>query len=871
LRRSSLFVRVSSLTILLLLTSVCWPYEVRFLENGSPLDRGSDSGFLLDTPTRIKIDLSGEWKYNIDGGLSGKVRIPSSYDFVGKVVFERKFTITAEQLDSLDFSLVMFGVNYSAEIWINGDFVANHVGGYTSFIRPIPRGVLHIGDENVIIVTVSNELSPERTIPFRPGAWGWRNYGGITRDLFLLGVPKLSIRKVVVGSRLSVSMTSAEVSVRATVESSRARADSMAAITRPGSGPAIYCEIVDKISGAPVARSPRIPVKQENGQWQDVSLVFTVPGAKLWSPETPDMYLLRCYLGIAVGRQFTLVDQYDLNCGFRRMTIKDGALLLNERPITIRGVIWMEDHPTWGASLTYEEMEKDIVLIKNLGANAVRFLYHPPHPYMLNLCDRYGLLALEELPVVGVPAPILRQDSYIDIASAMVDEMVMRDAHHPSVLAWGLGDEFESTSVDARKYVETLRDEIRSLDDRPVYFAQRPTSRDQCSDLVDFAMINPHTPDLRQFKKDLQEWKRLHPEMPMIVGKFGTEVQNENRNGYSDPLSYEAQARYFLQRLDVINSLDFSGAYVLSFNDWKGDRPSLIVHSGDPWMYSFGLVSSTRDRRTAYDAVRSEFRKERFVALPIGSFSADAPIIYVLAGLVVLVALAYFYNASRRFRDSLTRSLSNSYNFFSDIRDQHSVSLVHTTLLGAIISLAVGIVTSSILLHFRSSWILDNLLSYTLLYDDVKEAVVLLIWSPLQSIVYFSLIVFGLILVHTLFLMLVGPLFRSRLHLYHAYTITVWSASPLLLLVPVGMILYRVMESPMYVLPSVLLPILLLVWVFFRWMKGVAIVTDVFRPRVYSLGLMLAVAIVGIAFFYLDYRESISVFLSYLYDVTVHS
>ena len=76
----------------------------------------------------------------------------------------------------------------------------------------------------------------------------WRNYGGITRDLFLLGVPKLSIRKVVVGSRLSVSMTSAEVSVRATVESSRARADSMAAITRPGSGPAIYCEIVDKIS-----------------------------------------------------------------------------------------------------------------------------------------------------------------------------------------------------------------------------------------------------------------------------------------------------------------------------------------------------------------------------------------------------------------------------------------------------------------------------------------------------------------------------------------------------------------------------------------------------------------------------------------------
>ncbi|MDH3252617.1 MAG: hypothetical protein OEM41_07480, partial [Ignavibacteria bacterium] len=667
------------------------------------------------------------------------------------------------------------------------------------------------------------------------------------------------------------SMTSVEITVRASVESSRARADSLATITRAGSGPVMYCELLDKISGVSIARSTQARVKQEAGQWQDVNIVFTVSGAKLWSPETPEMYLLRCYLGIASGKQFTLVDQYDVNYGFRRISIKDGNILLNERPVVLRGVSWMEDHPTWGASLTYEEMEKDVVLIKNLGANAVRFIYHPPHPYMLNLCDRYGLLALEELPVVGVPAAILRKDSYIDIASAMMEEMIMRDVHHPSILGWGLGDEFESTSPDARGFVESIRDVAKSLDDRFVYFAVRATSRDTCSDLVDFAMVNSRTPDLKQFKRDLQEWKRLHPEMPMVVGKFGTEVQDGNRNGYSDPLSYEAQARYFLQRLDVINSLDYDGAYVFSFNDWKGDRPSLIVHSGDPWLYTLGLVSATRDRRTAYDAVRSEFRKEKFVALPIGVYSAEAPIIYVLAGLVVLVALAYFYNASRRLRDSLTRSISNSYNFFSDIRDQHSVSLVHTTILGIIVSLAMGIVLSSILLHFRSSWVLDNLLSYFLLYDSIKETVVVLIWDPLQSMLYFSLIVFGLMLLHSLFLILVAPLFRSRLNPYHAYTITIWSAAPLLLLVPAGMILYRIMESPMYVLPSVLLPVLLLLWVFLRWMKGVAIVADVFRPKVYSLGLVLAVTIVGVAFFYFDYRESISVFLSYLYDVTVHS
>ncbi|MDH3252090.1 MAG: beta galactosidase jelly roll domain-containing protein, partial [Ignavibacteria bacterium] len=144
----------------------------------------------------------------MEGEPSGSVRVPSSYDFIGKVILERKFEITPEQLDSLEFYLVVYGANYSAEVWINGDFIANHVGGYTSFVRSIPRGVLRIGSENVIAVTVSNELSAERTIPFRPGAWGWRNYGGLIRDVFLLGVPKFSLRRVLVRSRLSTSMTS---------------------------------------------------------------------------------------------------------------------------------------------------------------------------------------------------------------------------------------------------------------------------------------------------------------------------------------------------------------------------------------------------------------------------------------------------------------------------------------------------------------------------------------------------------------------------------------------------------------------------------------------------------------------------------------
>ena len=210
------------------------------------------------------------------------------------------------------------------------------------------------------------------------------------------------------------------------------------------------------------------------------------------------------------------------------------------------------------------------------------------------------------------------------------------------------------------------------------------------------AVVNIRTQDIKLFKKQLDEWKAKNLGRPVIVGKFGTEVKQHDRNGYSDPLSYEAQARFYIQRFEIIRSLDYDGGLVWSFNDWKGDRPSLTVNGGDPWMRSMGLVSYDREKRLAYDAVRSVFHGEKFVALPIGSFAANAPIIFVVSGLVVLIGTAYFYNANRRFRDNLNRSVMNLYNFFADVRDQRTVSLIQTTVLGVIISIATAIVTSSI-------------------------------------------------------------------------------------------------------------------------------------------------------------------------------
>ncbi|MDH4071012.1 MAG: hypothetical protein OEV30_11395, partial [Ignavibacteria bacterium] len=567
------------------------------------------------------------------------------------------------------------------------------------------------------------------------------------------------------------------------------------------------------------------------------------------------------------GKNRTILDQFNLNHGVRTIGIAGGHISLNGAPLRLNGVVWNEDHPTWGSSLPFEQMEQDIVMIKSLGANAVRFVHHPPHPYMLNLCDRYGLLALLELPVSFVPSSVLQDEYYVQLAMNMMKEMIERDRTHVSVLSWGIGEGFETSDTMTRRFVDSIATLARRLDNRPVYYSSVMYSADVCSDLIDIAAIDLYTSDPPSFRERLAEWKEMHPEKPVIVSKFGREVQHSNRNGYSDPHSQEAQARFLLHRMEDIRKQEYDGAFVWSFNDWRADRPVLTVASGDPWMLTMGLVNHRREKRLALDAVRSVFRGEKYVALPAGNYSSTAPIVYVLGGLVLLIGTAYLYNSDRRFRESVNRSLMNSYNFFSDIRDQRGVSVFHSTVVGLIASSALAIVASTALYHARESWVVDAALSFLLPSDAVKEFVIGLILDPIRLILY-SAAVFFLLMVGTAFLVFFAArLFKSRLFPYHAYSLTMWATVPLLFLIPVGMILFRLLENGEYAVPSGVLVCVLLAWTVLRVHKGSAVVADIYRPKVYLFGLSSLAGVLLLGYFLLDYSQSASEYLRFLYNV----
>jgi hypothetical protein len=827
-----------------------------FYENGQSTRSGPDAGLFPDTPSRQKIDLAGTWKYTLDGKEWLNVSVPAAYDGPRKITFMRSFEIKSEMLDKYAFSLVMYGINYQSEITINGNFVARHQGGYTSVTIPIQPGTLQLGSDNSIVITVDNALNPRTTLPLREEVGGWRNYGGIFRDIYILATPKLYIEHAEAKTSVAGDASAATVSVSADIldrwSGQKNTADQSFGF---------QVEVYDKIKGDFVARSGIAPLTSQVNKSVAVIAQAVIPSPKLWSPEFPDLYVVKCEIVRMVDKEVNVFDEYDFDAGIRTLTWKDGHLVVNTVNEPLRGVIWHEDHPLLASAMSYELMEKDIALIKSLGANLVRFPC-PPHPYLLNLCDRYGLLATEEIPVVNVPSEILMKDYYQDLAVTYAKEMIARDRNHASILAWGIGEGFEYQTAQAAEYVTSMRGVIKGLDERPVYYLAS-SADEPLLENVDLVVLTSRGQDPKEIADLLKACQTKYPGKPVILGSYGKNVEEDNRKGYSDPRSLESQARYIMRVFESARDEHIAGSVICAFSDWKTDRPSMVTNSSDPYIQSMGIVSYEREKRVAFDVVRALYNGEKVQALPVGNYSASAPIIFVFAEFVVFLSLAFYYNANRRFHDCVTRGMMHSYNFFADVRDQRILTYPMNLFLTAVVAFTLSTTLSSILSHYRYSLLLDDILSQ-FLSDGIKSRFIELIWSPAKFIAVMGGVIAGLILLTAFVVKLCSYAVRTHVYFYHALSITAWAFLPYIVIIPLAMICYRLMEIEMYIIPIFVILAAVKLWSAVRLLKGVSIIYDVPPVQVYAGGILLILVVFGGIYGYYDYAHSTTMYLKYL-------
>lgn len=830
---------------------------------------GSDAGLHPDSPTRKKIDLNGTWLYSLDGSTWKSVKVPSAFDYEGKITFMRKFVVDDEILLRRALKLVALGINYDAEVLVNDVFIGRRIGGYTSFEFEIPENALRLGAENVVKVVVRNELHARTTLPLRKQIWGWRNYGGIVRDIYLLSTPRTWIDALNIHTEVGKDLKQGTVRVIATVTSGRVakQVAENAEYSQEAKTFLFRVELFDKSSNALVAQSLPEPVTIGQNRVIDVQSTLALSAVKLWSPETPDLYRLKATILEMQGAQRKVADEVERNIGFTRVSLENRSVLVNGKETMLKGVIWHEDSPAYGSALTYEQMEKDVAMMKTLGANAVRFEFHPPHPYVLNLCSRYGLFALVEIPVWNVPAAILSEEHFQALVEGSLREMIQQDRHQAAVLAWGVGSEFDSSDPRSRAYLQKMRTIVESLDQRPVYFGSRMVANDVCSDLADFAAITPPQADEKEFRDILTQWKDNHPELPVLVLRYFKEVEHKNRNGYSDPMSEEAQARYFDLRYRIIKDLNLAGSFVESFADWRGDRPIMTVDLGDPYLHPVGLLSYAREKRAAFDVVRSMYNDEKLTSLPIGNYRASFPAAPLVFGLVVIFVVAYFIHYNRRFADCFSRSLLRPYNFFADLRDLHAVASLHTVLLAIAIAMTMAVFVVSLLYQFRTNMEVDFILTQFVVSDWSKQQLIHATWNLFSGIAAFTMLFLVVLAIVAALIKLFSAVVRVKIFWYHASSIAVWGALPLVFLIFPGMILLKLFDSPVYIAPTLLVVGLFLLWVLLRTLKGVSVIYDVNPHKAYAAGLLFCLFSLAVVGVYYDTVYALGAYLEFIVHI----
>jgi beta-glucuronidase len=202
--------------------------------------------------------------------------------------------------------------------------------------------------------------------------------------------------------------------------------------------------------------------------------VLTVHNARPWCPEDPYLYRLDVLHGD---------DEYSLPVGIRTVEVDGARLLLNGRAVRLRGFGMHEDSPLHGRGHDDSRMVRDFALLKWIGANSFRTSHYPYAEEVLDYADRQGLLVIDEAPAVGLhlslghmgdpgahtfgPEKIGEPAAAAHLAA--IRELIFRDGNHPSVIAWSLANEPDTSEPAARGYFAPLVSAVRELDaTRPV-------------------------------------------------------------------------------------------------------------------------------------------------------------------------------------------------------------------------------------------------------------------------------------------------------------------------------------------------------------------------------------------------------------------
>ncbi len=478
------------------------------------------------------------WDVKILPGVENKLNAANvTPEFYNDGIWYRKKIDIDSLIDRKFVKLVFYSVNYICDVWINGEYVGYHEGGYTPFAFDV-TSFLRYGQSNVIAVRIDNIAwgSRKDIVPYTTP--DWFNYAGIIHDVYLEVSDPVSVARTdIVPNGIEGSFDAAliiqnmgnistDVSISVNVYE--------ASINESN----IETEFADNLAGAEVplngiSRNDMNIASNDIGVWKTN---FNISEPKLWTLKSPNLYILK----VTVMKGKEILDQYYTQFGLRSISSEKGRLIINNRIWFLTGVARHEEHPDFGRSVKKNIIYSDLKTVQDLRALYLRTSHYPNHLYTYLIADRLGLAVMEEIPVYWFDTADawIIQNQQRKIHLQMFREMVFRDFNRPSIIMWSASNECLDVS-NRKSYHEMLKnDRLNYFDGRILTqsaAADRPGPNDDSQNPLDaagwtmyfgiFHKYNLVQPRLEEAFGGtfnfLNNAKMNFPDMPIIATEFG--------------------------------------------------------------------------------------------------------------------------------------------------------------------------------------------------------------------------------------------------------------------------------------------------------------------------------------------------------------
>ncbi|MFT4223078.1 glycoside hydrolase family 2 protein [Dysgonomonas sp.] len=558
-----------------------WNYIADPLENGYydyRLKPFTTNGFFENKKAQSPSDLV---EYNLDN--SPLMNIPGDWNmrdanlfiYEGTVWFKKdfKYTKKAGQRDILYFG----AANYDAKVYVNGQKVGEHVGGYTPFNFDI-TDVVKNGD-NFVVVKVDNKRAKDNVPTVN---MDWWNYGGITRDVMVAQVPDTYVEDY------SIQLKKGSQNI----------IEGWIQLNSQTSGQSVIVEI------------PELKVKQQLTTDNQGKASFELKAKPIfWSPENPKLY------EVTINK---FDEQINDQIGFRTIETKDKQILLNGKQIFLRGISIHEEAPyERGRAWSKEDAAILLTWAKEMGCNYVRLAHYPHNETMVREAEKMGLMVWSEIPVYWTIS-WENQNTY-ENAERQLHDMIYRDKNRCSIIIWSIAN--ETPHSDARdKFLGNLSKYARQQDNsRLISMAMEVTKApdnmnkltDNMNEYVDVISFNQYIGWYRASNEEarLMKWD-IPYNKPVIISEFGGSAQQGLHGDKTERWTEEYQEELYIRNLEMLDKIDgLSGLSPWILVDFRSPRRQL------PGIQDFfnrkGLISSWGIKKKAFYVMQDYYKKKK--------------------------------------------------------------------------------------------------------------------------------------------------------------------------------------------------------------------------------------------------------------------